>query len=46
MKNLDDFGIWLSDRMFREGGWLDTTTKVGLLLGAGYVLSIILIIVF
>jgi hypothetical protein len=40
MKKLDDFGFWISDKMWKEGGWLDTTTKVGLAFGIIYLLII------
>lgn len=45
MKNLEDFGIWLSERMFREGGWLDAATKAGLLLCAGFMLMVVFLMV-
>ena len=43
MKKIDDFGMWLSERMFKEGGWLDTTTKVGLCMGIAYVVVIMVV---
>lgn len=46
MKRLDDFGMWLSERMFREGGWLDSATTVGLCMGLVYVLVILGMMVF
>lgn len=46
MKKLDDFGIWLSERMFREGGWIDNSTKMGLWMGLVYVLAIVVMMMF
>ena len=30
MKKLDDFGMWVADWMFREGGFVDKMTRLGI----------------
>lgn len=46
MKKLDEFGKWLAGWMWESDGWLDTTTKMGVILVGAYLGVVIFWMVF
>ena len=42
MKKLDEIGKWLASWMWPSDGWLDNTTKMGVLLAGAYLGAIVI----